>query len=59
MLVKYDNPEALDLLEKMIVFNPAKRLTFEEIMEHPYTKSIKEEGVIDPLFKGSINFEFD
>ncbi len=49
----------MDLLEKMIVFNPAKRITVDEVMEHSYTKSIKEEGVIDPVYKGDINFEFD
>lgn len=58
-IVKYNSPEALDLLEKMIVFNPAKRITVEEVLEHPYAKSIKEEGVTDPVFKGTINFDFD
>uniref|UniRef100_A0A8D0H3P4 mitogen-activated protein kinase n=1 Tax=Sphenodon punctatus TaxID=8508 RepID=A0A8D0H3P4_SPHPU len=31
-------PEALDLLKKLLVFNPEKRLTAEEALEHPYVK---------------------
>ncbi|KAG5440087.1 hypothetical protein PCK2_000599 [Pneumocystis canis] len=30
------NPLALDLLEKLLVFNPAKRLTVEEALQHRY-----------------------
>ncbi|KAM9235180.1 mitogen-activated protein kinase 15 [Leptosomus discolor] len=29
---------ALDLLKKLLVFNPAKRLTAEEALQHPYVK---------------------
>jgi hypothetical protein len=43
----------------MIVFNPVKRISIEEALEHPYVKSIKEDGVIDPIYKGTINFDFD
>ena len=59
-LVKYkNNPDALDLLEKMIVFNPAQRITVDEAIEHSYPKSIKEKGIVDPIFKGTLNFDFD
>lgn len=34
------NPLALDLLKKILVFNPAKRLTSEEALHHPYFKDI-------------------
>ncbi|POI22471.1 hypothetical protein CIB84_013781, partial [Bambusicola thoracicus] len=29
---------ALDLLKKLLVFNPDKRLTAEEALQHPYVK---------------------
>lgn len=29
-------PEAADLLSKLLVFHPAKRLTAKQVMEHPY-----------------------
>lgn len=32
------NPLAIDLLEKLLTFNPAKRITVEEALEHPYLK---------------------
>lgn len=30
------SPQALDLLEKLLAFNPAKRITVEEALKHPY-----------------------
>lgn len=30
------NPLALDLLEKLLIFDPTKRITVEEALEHPY-----------------------
>ncbi|XP_044130891.1 mitogen-activated protein kinase 15-like, partial [Bufo gargarizans] len=31
-------PEAIDLLSKLLLFNPDKRLTAEEALEHPYVR---------------------
>ncbi|XP_075705567.1 mitogen-activated protein kinase 15 isoform X2 [Rhinoderma darwinii] len=31
-------PEAIDLLSKLLVFNPDKRLTAEEVLQHPYVR---------------------
>jgi len=33
--------EALDLLEKMLVFNPEKRITVDEALEHPFFKTVR------------------
>ncbi|MDC6270776.1 mitogen-activated protein kinase [Acetobacter pasteurianus] len=30
------NPLAIDLLEKLLIFNPSKRITVEEALQHPY-----------------------
>ncbi|KAF5101882.1 hypothetical protein DV451_002067 [Geotrichum candidum] len=32
------NPLAIDLLERLLTFNPAKRISVEEALEHPYLK---------------------
>lgn len=39
-LFKDANPDALDLLEKMLMFNPQKRITIEQALEHPYMSSL-------------------
>ncbi|CAJ0769743.1 7146_t:CDS:1, partial [Entrophospora sp. SA101] len=30
------NPLAVDMLEKLLTFNPTKRVTVEEALTHPY-----------------------
>ena len=34
------NPLALDLLEKMLAFNPSNRITVEEALKHPYMEPV-------------------
>jgi serine/threonine protein kinase len=29
-------PEAIDLLDRLLTFNPANRITIEDVIEHPY-----------------------
>eukprot|EP00741_Cyanophora_paradoxa_P008538 tig00001339_g8263.t1 len=36
------SPLALDLLQKMLVFNPAKRITVEAALEHPYFAQMRD-----------------
>ena len=35
-------PEAVDLLSKLLVFHPAKRLTAKQVMEHPYFAKFRD-----------------
>jgi len=38
----HSNPLALDLIDKMLQFNPNKRITVEEALSHPYMASLHE-----------------
>ncbi|TYZ64105.1 hypothetical protein PybrP1_009132 [[Pythium] brassicae (nom. inval.)] len=52
------NPAAIDLLEKMLVFDPAKRISVGEALEHPYLDSlhnVDDEPEADTVF--SFDFE--
>lgn len=52
------NELLLDLLEKMLVFDPRKRITVEEALEHPYMESLHDERD-EPLCATVFNFQFD
>ncbi|KAH7433475.1 hypothetical protein KP509_07G071100 [Ceratopteris richardii] len=52
------NATAIDLIEKMLVFDPARRISVEEALRHPYLASlhdISDEPVCDEHF----NFDFE
>jgi mitogen-activated protein kinase 1/3 len=55
------NPQALDLLSKILVFNPDKRYTVEECLAHPYLEGLHnpdDEPVCEEPFDWTIdNFE--
>ena len=57
-ILKCENPLAVDLVEKMLVFNPEKRYSIEQCLNHPYLKNMRE-GMEDPVFNGKINLDFD
>ena len=47
------NPVALDLLAKLLVFNPNKRYTVEQAISHPYFEGLhnpEEEPIADSAF---------
>lgn len=49
---KYPNRDAIDLLEKMLHFNPEKRISVQDALAHPYLKDIREkecEYTCDPF----------
>jgi serine/threonine protein kinase len=35
-IFKGANPDAIDLIKKMLTFDPAKRITVDLALEHPY-----------------------
>eukprot|EP01080_Neovahlkampfia_damariscottae_P004704 gene4704-8288_t len=53
---KNANPIALDLLEKMLQWNPKKRITIEEAMKHEYFQDLYDESDLEEC---KTKFEFD
>ena len=59
---KYASPEALDLLKKMLVFNPKNRISARQAMEHPYFESLhcpEDEPVTVPVSFFDFQYEND
>ena len=57
-LFQKSNPVALDLLAKMLQFNPNKRYKIEQCISHPYFETLhnpEEEPISDSAF----NWSFD
>jgi mitogen-activated protein kinase 1/3 len=52
------NPLALDLLSKMLIFNPNKRITIEECIKHEYFKGLHDPGE-EPLSDKVFDWSFD
>lgn len=51
---------AIDLLKKMLIFDPDKRITVEEALSHPYLAALhcpEDEPKTEPL--NEIDFEFE
>lgn len=53
--------KALDLLSKMLVFNPKNRITVDEALKHPFFKKFYNEEVINSscVCPEPFNFEFE
>ena len=52
------NPEAIHLLQKMLVFHPGKRITVEEALAHPYLASLHDPSD-EPLAHAEFSFDFE
>ena len=53
---------ALDLLEKLLAFNPVKRITVEEALRHPYLDPYhdpEDEPTAEPIPEEFFNFDKD
>mmetsp|Transcript_38679 Transcript_38679/g.48863 ORF Transcript_38679/g.48863 Transcript_38679/m.48863 type:complete len:487 (+) Transcript_38679:314-1774(+) len=50
------NADALDLLSKMLILDPAKRITVIETLEHPYLASLHDE-TLEPCADTNVNWE--
>jgi mitogen-activated protein kinase 1/3 len=57
-IYKDANPLALDLMEKMLIFNPAKRISVDEALAHPYLKSLHNPKTESDC-KKQFDFEFE
>lgn len=52
------NPVALDLLSKMLVFNPNKRYTIEQCISHPYFEGLHNPEE-EPIASQAFDWKFD
>eukprot|EP00823_Brevimastigomonas_motovehiculus_P002709 TRINITY_DN162_c0_g1_i1.p1 TRINITY_DN162_c0_g1~~TRINITY_DN162_c0_g1_i1.p1 ORF type:complete len:604 (-),score=216.54 TRINITY_DN162_c0_g1_i1:371-2182(-) len=52
------NPLAIDLMEKMLTFNPHRRISVEEALKHPYLKGLHNPKT-EPVCKVPFDFEFE
>ncbi|KAI7861519.1 MAP kinase [Spinellus fusiger] len=52
------NPLAIDLLNKLLTFDPAKRITVEEALGHPYLSAYHDEDD-EPLHPEHFDFSFE
>ena len=52
------NPQALDLLDRMLAFDPASRISVEEALEHPYLH-IWHDATDEPSCPQTFDFAFE
>ncbi len=59
-LFKGGNPDAIDLLKKMLTYDPDDRITVEQALEHPYLKQLHypdDEPTTQPVSAFDFDFE--
>lgn len=52
------DPLAVDLIKKMLVFNPDRRITVEEALNHPYLAKLHNKAE-EPRASSPFNFDFE
>ena len=52
------NPDALDLLDRMLAFDPTSRISVEEALEHPYLQ-IWHDASDEPTCPTTFDFHFE
>ncbi|THH20827.1 hypothetical protein EW146_g577 [Bondarzewia mesenterica] len=57
-LFPHANPLAIDLLSKMLNFDPAKRITCEQALEHPYL-AVWHDPTDEPVCPSKFDFGFE
>ncbi|CAG9331579.1 unnamed protein product [Blepharisma stoltei] len=60
MIIPNANPQALDLLEKLLAFSPSKRISISEALSHPYLSSFhcpEDEPICTEDFRYEFRFE--
>ena len=57
-LYSTSSPAAADLLSAMLVFNPSKRITVEQALEHPYLASLHDAND-EPSAVAPFEFDFE
>lgn len=59
-LFKGANPDGIDLIKKMLTFDPLKRITIDEALAHPYMAQLhfpEDEPTCDPVSAFDFDFE--
>ena len=52
------SPEALDMIQKLLLFRPASRLNAEDALRHPYVERFHTDGV-EPSCDKDLNIPLD
>lgn len=50
------NPEAVDLLSKMLILDPNRRITVDQALEHPYLASLHDK-TLEPLADSHVDWQ--
>ena len=57
-LYKGSNEEAIDFISKLVVFNPKKRMTVDQALNHPYLNKVRDKKK-EKLAESAIDLDFE